>query len=77
MYHVVHYTILMKNKVIKTVLIEAYIKKNKLNKAEFCELAKISVGTFNKIFYDEGEVKLVALFNIARVLGVGMNELFG
>lgn len=59
---------------IKTEVIEQYLRENNLSKTKFCEICKISRSTFKKIMNNEN-FQLIALFKIARVLNVHIHQL--
>ena len=61
--------------IIKTELIENYIKDNQLSKTKFCKICKICPSTLKKIFNNE-DVNLIALFKIARVMNIHIHQLF-
>ena len=61
---------------IKTEMIEAYMQENNLSKTKFCKMCKISPSTLNKIMSNDGNFGIIALFKIARVLGVHIHQLF-
>lgn len=63
-------------KLIKTELIENYLKEKNLNKSRFCKECKISTGTLNKILSNKENFRINALFKIARTLGIQVFELF-
>ena len=65
----------MKN-TIKTELIENFIKDNNLSKSKFCEMCKISQSTLNKIMTNSENLKIIALFKIARVLKIQVYHMF-
>lgn len=56
--------------------IQSYIRENKLSKKAFCEKCKISYHTLRKIFDKNFNVDITILFKIARVLNVGIKDLF-
>ncbi len=61
---------------INVPLIETYIRKNKLSKTAFCKKCKISYLTLQKIYSDNFNGNILVLFKIARVLKVGIKDLF-
>ena len=65
----------MKN-TIKTELIENFIKENNLSKSKFCEMCKISQSTLNKIMTNSENFRIIALFEIARVLKIQVYQIF-
>ena len=65
----------MKN-TIKTELIENFIKENNLSKSKFCKMCKISQSTFNKIMSSGNNFRIIALFQIARVLEIQVYQMF-
>ena len=64
----------MKN-IIKTELIENFIKENNLSKSKFCKICKISQSTLNKIMTNSENLRIVALFKIARVLKIQVYQM--
>lgn len=62
-------------KIVKTELIEEYLRENKLSKAKFCKNCKISPTTLTRILNNQN-VSLLAVFRITRVLGIYLNEIF-
>ena len=65
----------MKN-TIKTEIIEKFMIENKLSKAKFCKMCKISPNTLNKIITNDDNFGIIALFKIARVLKIQVFQLF-
>ena len=65
----------MKN-TIKTELIENFIKENNLSKSKFCKMCKISQSTLNKIMTNSENLRIVALFKIAKVLKIQVYQMF-
>ena len=65
----------MKN-TIRTELIENFIKENNLSKSKFCEMCKISQSTLNKIMTNSENLRIVALFKIAKVLKIQVYQMF-
>lgn len=65
----------MKN-IIKTELIENFVKKNNLSKCKFCKMCKISQSTLDKIMTNSENFRIIALFKIARVLKIQVFEMF-
>lgn len=59
---------------VKTELIEKYIKENNLSKTKFCKMCKISYGTLKRILNNE-DFGLIALFKIARVMKLHVHQL--
>ena len=57
-------------------LIEDYIKNNKLSKKEFCKLCGIGKPILRKILKNQQNLRLSALFKIARALNINVHELF-
>ena len=57
-------------------LIENYIKKHNLSKKEFCRLCGISCFVLQKIFKQQNNINIIALFKIAKVLGIKISEIF-
>ena len=65
----------MKN-TIKIELIENFIKENNLSNSKFCKICKISQSTLNKIMTNSENLRIVALFKIARVLKIKVYQMF-
>ena len=65
----------MKN-IIKTELIIDYLKSNNLSKSKFCKLCKISYRTLNKILLGDTNFEVIALFRIAKMLGIQIHTIF-
>ena len=61
---------------VKIELIEQFIKEQGVTNTEFCKLCKISYSTFSKIKRGAYNVKINAIFKIARTVGVKAHELF-
>lgn len=66
----------MEIQTIKTKLITAFMETNNLSKTAFCNLCKISLNTLNNILANKDNLKILALFKIARVMNVKIQELF-
>lgn len=62
--------------IIKTELIDQFIKEQGLTRTRFCKLCKMSYGTFVKIRRGECNVKMNAIFRMARVMRIKVHELF-
>lgn len=60
---------------VKVVLIEDYMAKNKLSKTKFSQLCKISSATLDRVL-SGGNYSVIALFRIVRVLEVEVHQLF-
>ena len=63
------------NNLIKTELIENYLKENKLTKAQFCKICNISPSTFKRIM-SNGNFRINALFKVARVIEIKFYQIF-
>ena len=61
---------------IKTEIIENYMKEHNLSKTKFCKICKISPSTFNKIMANDRNFGLIALFKIARVMEIYVHLMF-
>ena len=61
---------------IKTEMIDAYMQENNLSKTAFCKMCKISTSTFKKIMANDSNFGIIALFKIARVMGIYVHQLF-
>lgn len=60
---------------IKTEIIESYITDNHISKTQFCKMCNISLSTLKKIFTNK-DIRLNALFKIAKVIGIKVYQLF-
>lgn len=58
------------------MVINSYIKVNKLTKKSFCKLCGISLETLNKIYANETDFLLSDLFKIANTLKIAVAGLF-
>jgi len=63
-------------KLIKTEVIESYIKEKGISKTKFCKICKISFSTFKKILNNDRNFGIVALFKIARVMKINICDIF-
>lgn len=61
---------------IKTEIIEHYITENKISKTEFCKRCRIGTQTLKKIYNNDDNFEIIALFKIARIIGVRICDLF-
>ena len=61
---------------IKTELIENFMSEKKLSKVGFCKECKISVATLNKILRNNDNLRIIALFKIAKVMKINISDLF-
>lgn len=61
---------------INAELIKNFMTKNKISKTRFCRICHISPGTLKKIMNNEKNFNIVALFRIARFMGLKVIELF-
>ena len=61
---------------IKIEVIENYMIENKISKTKFCKLCKISIRTLNKIMTNNDDFRIIALFKIAKVIKVQVNQMF-
>ena len=64
------------NMEINTNLILNYMKEHGLGRADFCKLCKIENETLDKIFGQDFDFDISALFKIARVLDLEVCQLF-
>ena len=62
-------------KILKTELIEDYLKENNLSKAKFSKMCKISPDTLTRIMNNQN-VSLVSVFKITRGMGIYLHEIF-
>ena len=65
----------MKN-IIKTALIENYIKENNLTTDEFCRLCQIDKGVIEKINKADYDFDAVCIFKICHILKIKPYQLF-
>ncbi|MBQ8909231.1 MAG: hypothetical protein IJY90_02990 [Clostridia bacterium] len=65
----------MKNE-INAEMILNYIKENNLTKTSFCKLCKIGLDTFERIMSNIRNYRIIALFKIARVMKIGVYQMF-
>lgn len=65
----------MENK-IKIEIIEKFIIENKISKTKFCKMCKISPSTLNKIMTRNDNFRIIALFKIAKVIKIQVNQMF-
>ena len=65
----------MKNR-IDTDKISEFMLKNNLSKSTFCKRCNISTYTYDKIFKQDTNINLVALFKIAREMNLFISDLF-
>lgn len=65
----------MGNKININLIID-FIKAKNLSKNTFCTLCKISTATLDKILAGKRNFRIIALFKIARLLGVQIYEMF-
>lgn len=61
---------------IKTELIENYIKQHDLSKNKFCKLCKISPSVLKKIMKTQRNFYIIALFKIAKIINLEVYQLF-
>lgn len=61
---------------IKTELIEEFLKEKEWSKSEFCRQCKISYKTFQKIMSNDYNFDLRALFRVCRIMGVDIYKIF-
>lgn len=62
--------------IINTKLIENFMKEKNLSKTQFCKLCKITPRTPEKIFNDEYDYDLRALFKMAKLMDLKIYQLF-
>ena len=60
---------------IDTEKIEKFLKDNKLTKTQFGKLSNINHVTLKRVFTDKEYINMVTLFNIARVMNIGIKDL--
>ena len=63
-------------KIIKTEIMEAFIKEKGYSKREFCKRCKISYSTLQKMMVQDCSFHIRALFKIAREMGIRVCDLF-
>ena len=68
--------ILLQGERMRTELVLDYIHKNNLTKGKFCELAGISTSVLNKIFKQQTNFFITALYKICLVLDIEMYQFF-
>ncbi len=61
---------------INVGLISEYMSANNLTKKEFCKKCGISLYLLNKIFNQQENANIVALFKIARTMNLPICEFF-
>ena len=57
-------------------IIKAYMKKHSISRSEFCKQCKISVFVLNKLLCGKTNIRIAAIFKIAKVMGVKVSVLF-
>lgn len=63
-------------KYFKTELIENFIKAKGWSISKFCKECKIGVVVYRKIMNQQLNFRTIALFKIARVMNVGLKQLY-
>ena len=67
----------MNTKIINSEKIMQYIRENKLTKTEFCNLAKITIKSFNNVLAGDENIRINTIIKIAKVLNcTTFTELF-
>lgn len=66
----------MDNIIFDTITIRDYVLKNHLSKSEFCKRCSISTDTYDKIFKQDVNINITALFKIAREMNIRICDLF-
>ena len=61
---------------VKIELIKNFMLENRISKAKFCKMCKISPSTLNKILTNNDNFGIIALFKIARVVNVKIYQMF-
>ena len=62
-------------KLVKTELIEQYLKENNISKTKFCKMCKISPSTLTKIMNNQN-VRMTAIFRVTRAMGIYIHQIF-
>lgn len=57
-------------KLIKTEIIDEYLKKNGLSKRKFCEMVGFSYSTLKKMYDGKGNFSLKAYVKLVTFLGI-------
>ena len=61
---------------IKTEIFTNFIKKHNLSKTKFCKVCKVSPSVFKKIMNNQDNFYVIALFRIAKVIGIQVYQMF-
>jgi len=61
---------------IKTELIEDFLKEKEWSKTKFCRQCKISYKTFQKIMSNDYNFDVRALFRVCKIIGVEVYKIF-
>ena len=64
------------NDTINIELIENYLNAFKITKSEFCKRAKISYSVLTKIYNNQINFRINALFKICRTIGINLYQIF-
>lgn len=64
------------NQTFNTKLIKNYMRENNLSKKSFCKVCNISPLTLDKILNQKTNIRILAIFKIARALQVKVHLLF-
>ena len=62
--------------IIKTEIFENYMEEHNLSKTKFCKICRISPSIFKKIINNQDNFYIIALFRIARVIGIEVYQMF-
>ncbi len=57
-------------------IIQNYIEENNFSKTKFCKMCNISPSTYAKIISGDGKYNVKALYRIARVLNISVDDFF-
>lgn len=62
-------------KVIKTEIIDKFLKENNLSKTKFCNICKISHQSLENALRGSNNLSLLTLFKITRTMGVHLKDI--
>ena len=65
------------NKIIKTELIENYIKENNLTKSKLCKLCDISTKKLNLLLKNKVKIKIETLVKISKLTKISIDDFLG
>ncbi len=67
---------MQKNNIVKTEIIDKFLKYNKISKTKFCKMCKISYFVLIKIYNQQTNLDVKHFFKIARAMKIPVCELF-